>query len=298
MDAPAGPGPVGHGRVPGRGARAGHGPSDRIPELPAAGLAREPPAGTGRRARAPHEPAQRDHVRRGGRPDRDAGPPPHGSNAGGHRRRSAARADPDPVAGRLVRRPAHAPPRPGRLAAPAPRRLGGAGPERQRWRGSVAGRRRGTLRRRAGQPGAHGPARSRDRPLHPRGRARHLAAPIPRGALCAGRARDRRAALPGAADPGRDGGSPRLRPPGHVGGLLVRGPGPAVRRRARRAHDRPGRQGRRPGRPGGGAVRAARGAHPGRLPGDRGPAAAVRPADRHLARDDVLVRGLLHERRH
>ena len=37
------------------------------------------------------------------------------------------------------------------------------------------------------------------------------------GALRAGRARDRRAALPGAADPGRDGGSARLRPPGHAG---------------------------------------------------------------------------------
>ncbi len=126
----------------------------------------------------------------------------------------------------------------------------------------------------------------------------HVAASRPRGALCPGHPRDRRAPLPGAADPGGDGGSARVRPPGHVGWLLVRGPGTAVRRRARRAPDRPGGQGRCPGRPGDVAVRAAGGTDPREPPGHRGPPPAIRPPDNHVAGDDGLVRGLLYERGH
>ncbi len=236
------------------------------PSYRPARLAGEPGARAVRRARSADEPALRDPSRRGGRADGRAHRPPDRPDARRDGVRIAARVDPDPVARRLVRRPAHAPPRPRRGAARAARRVGDPAAERQ-GRTPTAGSSppppstaSRSATRRSSSCLLQGSPSSSSRPSPVSWAARGPAWPV------RPRARRRHGArLPGAADPGRDGRTARVRSPRHGGRVLVRGPGAAVRRHHHGAVLGPRRQGPRAGRPGRRPARAARRVHPGRL---------------------------------
>ncbi len=177
--------------------------------------------------------------------------------------------------------------------------LGGAGPERPGGRRPLARRRGRALRRRAGQPGAHPPARPRDRPLHPGGRAAGLAPPSPAWTM-----------RPAPSSVSRRSLYLELPIRAAMGAPLVYGHpdtwdgfwyvvlGAQFTRRDDRTLHGPRGQGRRAGPGCDRPVRPARRAHPGRLP-DRGrPPTAVRPPHGDVARHHLLVRGFVHERRH
>ena len=239
---------LGHRGVPDRRTDHGHGSSDGLPDVRAAGLARlgRPPAV--RRPGVPDEPVV-GHLpggRRRGHGRSRPGPDRLGRAGDGGRAR--ARPHADRLGHRHACRGARPAPRAAGGPAPTARRLGGPcpRPSSARSRRPLPGRRVGRLRVVGRQSLADAPAGRARRPVRARRGPRHLA-PAPARPHVRGRAGDHaRRRLPGAAAAGRPvPGRAGLRTAGHVGRFLVRRARGAVPRQPARPVRRPGGQGRR-----------------------------------------------------
>ncbi len=309
----AGRGRLGHRRTADGGAAARNGPPDRLPDIRPARLAGVRAASAVRRAGLPDEPPVRALPGRSGRPHGGPGPIDDPFGAPRCRRRSRDGPHAGRLGGRHTRRGTRAAPPAGRAPAAPARCLGvedsagGGGPSSRsprrprprRPRRPLPDRGHGRVRAGRRQPFADAAPGTRGRSFRARGEPRDLDPPearadVHRGPRHLGRRRLSRAPATCRSLPGTAG----LRAARHLGGVLVRRTRPAIPGQPVGPVRRSAGQGRPARRSDGWAVRGARAAHPDRVRADRRPSAALRAADGRGRRVDLLLRGVVRERRH